>query len=264
MNIIIHELRTYFKSLLIWSIIIIFLIVVGISKFSAFANNPEMLAILDAYPPALLEALNLRAFNLTTVTGFFGIMHIYFALLVGVAAVLWGADIIAKEERDKTADFILTLPITRQRLLTAKVVAAVIHCAALVLIIWAASLIAVAPYHPDAAFYRFLALQMQSLFLLMLIFLAIGIVLACTMRRYKRVTAVAVALLLSSFFMATLADIDERLDVLKYVSPFKYFDAGVLYREGQIGGIYWALTLLIIAVSMTTAYLAYSRRDIYA
>jgi Na+/H+-dicarboxylate symporter len=189
---------------------------------------------------------------------------IVFALLVGVAAALWGSDIVAKEERDKTVDFILTLPITRQRLITAKAVAAVINCAALVLIIWAGSLVAARPYHPDEAFYRFLALQMQSLFLLMLLFLAIGMFLGCALRRYKRVTAIAVALLLSTFFMSTLSDMDDRLDFLKYVSPFKYFDAGVLYREGQIEGIYWVLTLLIIAASMAAAYVIYSRRDIYA
>ncbi|MCS7039605.1 MAG: ABC transporter permease subunit [Anaerolineae bacterium] len=264
MNIVLRELRAYFKSLLIWSTIIILFIVVGVSKFSAFANNPEMLAILDAYPPAVLDALNLRAFNLTTITGFFGVMHVYYTLLAGVAAAMWGSDIIAKEERDKTVDFILTLPITRQRLITAKTVAAIINCAVLVLLIWVASRLAAAPYNPDAEFYRFLALQMQSIFILMLIFLAIGIFLGCALRRYKRVTAIAVALLLSTFFMSSLSDMDERLDFLKYVSPFKYVDAGMLYREGRIEGIYWVLTLLLILVSMTAAYVTYTRRDIYA
>lgn len=264
MNIVLRELRAYFKSLLIWSTIIILFIVVGISKFSAFANNPEMLAILDAYPPAVLDALNLRAFNLTTITGFFGIMHVYFTLLAGVAAVMWGSDIVAKEERDKTVDFILSLPITRQRLITAKTIAAVINCAVLVLLIWAASLLAAAPYNPDAEFYRFLALQMQSIFILMLIFLAVGIFLGCALRRYKRVTAIAVALLLSTFFMSSLSGMDDRLDFLKYVTPFKYVDAGMLYREGRIETVYWVLTLLLILVSMTAAYVTYARRDMYA
>lgn len=264
MNIVLRELRAYFKSLLIWSTIIILFIVVGISKFSAFANNPEMLAILDAYPPAVLDALNLRAFNLTTITGFFGIMHVYYTLLAGVAAVMWGSDIVAKEERDKTVDFILTLPITRQRLITAKTVAAVINCAVLVFLMWAASLVAAAPYNPDEAFYRFLALQMQSIFILMLIFLAVGIFLGCALRRYKRVTAIAVALLLSTFFMSSLSGMDDRLDFLKYVSPFKYVDAGMLYREGRIETVYWVLTLLLILVSMTAAYVTYARRDMYA
>ncbi|MEK9138667.1 MAG: ABC transporter, partial [Bacteroidota bacterium] len=81
MNIFARELKANLKSLLIWGVIVILFVVVGFSKFSAYAGNPEMLALLDAMPPAMADALNLKAFNLTTVTGFFGIMFSYYALL---------------------------------------------------------------------------------------------------------------------------------------------------------------------------------------
>ena len=61
-----------------------------------------------------------KAFNLTTISGFFGIMFTYFALLLSIAATMWGSDIISKEERDKTVEFSLTLPVTRSRVVTAK------------------------------------------------------------------------------------------------------------------------------------------------
>jgi ABC-2 type transport system permease protein len=97
--------------------------VVGFSKFSAYYGNPEMLAILDSMPPALLDAMTMRAFNLTTVTGFFGVMFVYFALMLSIAAAMWGSDVISKEERDKTVEFALTLPVTRGRVVLAKTAA---------------------------------------------------------------------------------------------------------------------------------------------
>ena len=51
MNIFLRELKANFKSLIIWSVIIALFILMGISKFSAYAGNPEMLKILDALPP---------------------------------------------------------------------------------------------------------------------------------------------------------------------------------------------------------------------
>ena len=53
-----------------------------------------------------------------------GIMIIYFGLILTIAAAMWGSDIITKEERDKTVEFALTLPVTRSRLISAKAVAA--------------------------------------------------------------------------------------------------------------------------------------------
>ena len=55
-------------------------------------------------------------------------MFTYFALMLSIAAAMWGSDIISKEERDKTVEFSLTLPVTRSRLVTAKALAALVNC----------------------------------------------------------------------------------------------------------------------------------------
>ncbi len=263
MNIFMRELKANLKSLIIWSVIVILFVMMSVSKFSAYYNNPEMLAILDAMPPALLAAFSFEAFNLTTVTGFFGLMFTYFALLLGIAAAMWGSDIISKEERDKTVEFSLTLPITRSRLVTAKTLAALVNCVALLLITWGVSLLSAARYQPDGEFYSFLALCMAALFIMQLVFLAVGIFLGCAMKRYKRAGAVAVSLLLGTYFLSIIASLDKDLDFLKFFSPFKYFDAGMLLRESRLDATFVALSLAIVVISMIGAYLTYARRDLY-
>lgn len=263
MNIFVRELKANLKSLLIWGGIVILFIMVGTSKFSAYAGNPEMLAILDGMPPALLDAFNLRAFNLTTVTGFFGVMFSYFALILSIAAAMWGSDIISKEERDKTIEFILTLPVTRGRLITAKTLAALVNCVGLLFITWGASLFAAAPYQPDSGFYQFLRLCMLALLILQLIFLAIGIFLGCAMKRHKLASSVAVSLLLGTYFLSIISTLDQDLNFLKYLSPFRYFDAGVLLRESRIEMPFVWLSLSLIAVSIAGAYWIYARKDLY-
>jgi len=263
MNIFLRELRANLKSLLIWSVIVTFLIIMAISKFSGFANDPEMLKMLDSMPPALLEALSMSAFNLTTLSGFYGVMFIYFSLLAAIAAALWGSDIISKEERDKTVEFSLVLPVSRNRVITAKAVAALVNCIAFVLITWGVSLVAVRSYQPDQAFYGFLALEMRAMFAIALIFLAIGLLLGCALKQYKRAASIAVAIILVAYFTSIATVMQEKLEFLEYFTPFKYFDAGELFRSGRIDGLYLALSAAIILVCMAAAYWSYNRRDLY-
>src|SRR4030066_972697 len=143
MNIFIRELKANLKSLVIWSVIITLLIVMAVSKFTAFAGDPATVKMLDSMPPAMLDAFSMRAFNLTTLSGFYGIMFIYFGLISAIAAAMWGSDIISKEERDTTDEFSLVLPVTRSKVVTAKALAALVTCIAFVLITWGVSLYAV-------------------------------------------------------------------------------------------------------------------------
>lgn len=263
MNIFFRELKANWKSLVIWSVIIAVLIMIAVSKFSAFAGDPEMLRILDSMPPALLDALSMQAFNLTTLSGFYGMMFIYFGLLGAIAAAMWGSNIIAKEERDKTVEFSLVLPVSRSRVITAKALAALVYCIAFVLIVSAVSVVAVQTYSPDQEFYRFLALEMTAMLMIELVFLAVGLLLGCAMKQYKRSSATAVAIILVTYFMSIAASIQKDLDFLKYLTPFKYFEASAIYRSGKLDVTYLLISAAIIVVSVAAAYWTYNRRDLY-
>ena len=129
MNIFFRELKANLKSLLTWSGFLLLFVFLCTAKFSAFYNDPVMLKMVAALPKAMLDGMSLRAFNLTTLSGFFGVMLIYFALMGGIAAAMWASDSISREERDKTVEFSLVLPVSRARVVTFKALAAFVACA---------------------------------------------------------------------------------------------------------------------------------------
>jgi ABC-2 type transport system permease protein len=262
-NIFLRELRANLKSLLIWSGIVILFSLVGFSKFSAFYGNPELLAILDSMPPAMIAAFGMRAFNLTTVSGFFGIMVVFYGLILSISAAMWGTDIITKEVRDKTVEFALTLPVTRTRLITAKIAAASANSLILLLVTWGITLVGAQRYGPDREFYRFVSVSMVSFLLMQIIFLALGIFLGCVMKRHKRAGSAAVGILLGSYFVSVLQGMNKDLDFLKYFTPFKYFDPGLMFRESRIELVFVFLSLAIAVALLAGAYAAYSKRDMY-
>ena len=263
MNIFFRELRANLKSLVVWSVVMMLLIMIAVAKFSAFAGDPSMLAMLDALPKGLVDAMSLRAFNLTTVSGFYGLMFIYFGLMGGIAAAMWGSDIISKEERDKTVEFSLVLPVSRSRVITAKLLAALVNCIVFVLVTWVVSVAAVQQYEPDRTFYDFLLLEMEAMLMIELIFLSIGLLLGCAMKYYKRSASTAVAILLVTYFLSIMSGMQEKLDFLKYFTPFKYYDAGELIRSGRVDGTYLLISVSITVVCVAAAYLIYNKRDLY-
>jgi ABC-2 type transport system permease protein len=263
MNIFIRELRANLKSLIIWGVIVILFITVGFSKFSAYYNNPEMIAMIDKFPKAMVEAMSLKAFDLTKITGFLGIMYTYFVLLLSIAAAMWGSDIISKEERDKTVEFSLTLPVTRSKLITAKTLAALVNCTGLLLITGIITVLSAQKYQPDQEFYRFLAFILPAVFITQLIFLAVGIFLGCAMKQYRRASSIAVSLLLVTYFISIFATLNKNLEFLKYISPFTYFDPVKMLHESRFDLLFVGLSTAIIAFSMVGAYFTYAKRDLY-
>lgn len=75
------------------------------------------------YPPAVLAALNLKVEIFFTIYGFFSYFLTFGWLIASVQAMNLGVSIVSKEVAGKTADFLLTKPITRARMLTEKLAA---------------------------------------------------------------------------------------------------------------------------------------------
>lgn len=263
MNILFRELRANFKSLLIWSGIIILFNAVGYSKFSAFYENPDLLKVLDSMPPALLASFNMDGFNLTTVTGFYGLMVMYFSLILSISAAMWGSDIISKEERDRTVEFSLSLPIARSRLITAKLAAAAINCLLLLGVTWLVTILQAQAYHPDAGFYSYVAITQWAFLFLQATFLSLGILLGCAMKNHKHAGGTAVFILLGAYFTSVLSGLSDNLDFLRYLTPFEYFDSLRMLRLSGIELSSVLLSAAIILVALIGAYIVYSKRDLY-
>ncbi len=263
MKIFLREHKAKIKSLIIWSAIISLFIVIGNAKFTVYYGNPEMLKMLDAFPTAMLDAFSMKGFNLTTVTGFYGIMFVYFALMGAIAAAMWGSDMISKEECDKTVEFSLVLPVSRSRVVTAKVLAAFVDCILLALVSWGVSYLAVQQFNPDAAFYSFLRLEILALFIIELIFLAVGLLLGCALKQYRRSGAIAVGIILGTYFISVISGLQKNPEWMKWLSPFKYFDSFSLLNTGHLYPGFTLLSLGIIAVCVVLAYVIYERRDLY-
>jgi hypothetical protein len=130
-NIYLHELRTYRKNTLLWVVSMCVGSLFMFSLYPVFSENTAAFAdLLNNYPQVIQSAFGLSLDSIGTVPGFYSFIVTFFTLCGAVQAMTLGVSVLSRETTGKTVDFLLTRPVARGRVLTAKLLA-VFTCVAL-------------------------------------------------------------------------------------------------------------------------------------
>ena len=141
MNIFLKEMKSHRKSLIFWSIGVFLMVASGMVKYESLSSSGQpMNEMLAGMPKSMLALLGIGDFDISTATGYYGLLFIYLLLMATIHAAMLGATIIAKEERDKTSEFLFVKPVSRNRVITAKLLAAFVNILILNLVTFVSSL----------------------------------------------------------------------------------------------------------------------------
>jgi len=259
-----HELKAYRKSTIIWTLSLVGLTVLFFSMFPAISQEAEEFKkVMEGFPEAIRLALGLSVENIGSILGFYSYVFLYISLCGAIQAMNLGVSIVSKEVREKTADFLLTKPVTRTQIMTAKLLAAltslvitnVFYLAAATTM---ASLVATQEYSTKI----FLMISL-TLFFLQLIFLALGIIISIVAPRIKSVLPISLATVFTFFIISALASTTGD-DALRYLTPFKYFDLAYIMKNSTYEASFIIVAIGFIAAAITVSYFIYSRKDIHA
>ena len=102
-------------------------------------------------PKSMQTIFGIGTFDLSKASGYYGMLFLYLLLMATIHAAMLGADIISKEERDKTSEFLLVKPISRNKIITSKLLAALINIIIFNIITLVSSIIIVGKYSKGEA-----------------------------------------------------------------------------------------------------------------
>jgi len=263
MSIFLRELKAHRWGLVFWSAGMIALVSSGMGKFAAYeAAGQSVTKMMADLPKMVLVVFGMSGFDLATASGFYGVLFLYIALMGTVHSSLLGASIISKEERDRTSEFLFAKPITRGSVLTSKLLAGLVNVVALNLVTAVSSLYFVGYFGKGESVTKDITLMMVGLLFLQLIFFAIGALVAGVVRKPKSAPSISTSIMFGAFLLSYLVNLNTNLDALKYLTPFKYFDAAVLMADGKLDPTFVALSVVIIAAATYGTYHFYSGRDL--
>jgi ABC-2 type transport system permease protein len=265
MNIYLHEFKANFKSILTWVFSIMALIILFMALFSSIASEAEAINIVMAnYPPELLRAFGMDNMDMATPMGYFGLIFLFVQICVAVQAANYGISLISIEERDLTADFLLAKPVSRVKILTTKLLAALSSLLVVNLVIWICSYIALNQFIGDRTFdTATLVRLLGTITFLQLFFLVVGLFLSLLLKKVRSVIPISMGLVFSLYILNAFGG-SFGTDLFTYLTPFRWFEAQSIIQNGA-----YEMPLVLISVAVTLlaligSYWLYQKRDVHS
>lgn len=201
--------------------------------------------------------------DVTTLIGYFGILYVFFAFIAAIHAGLLGAGIVSKEERDKTSEFLYTRPISRNKVLSAKLIAGFINVMILFVVITVSSIAAVAIVNGNNYSLTNQVMNlMWGILVFQIIFFCLGFLFAGLFKRPKLPTTAVALVIVGSYFVSALSQLSDQLDWLRFFTPFRWVAAPSIIYAGHVGYGYIGLTAGLSILFVVLGYVFYNRRDL--
>ena len=264
MNIYKHELKANYKIALIWIITLCGIVAMIMAFFSMMKSEMKLFVkMMDSFPPVMKAMMGIVVENFNTSIGYYTFAFTYTLLFGAIQAMNLGIGIVSKEERERTADFLLTKPVSRVRILTLKLLSALtIFVMTNVVYSAVSAVFVVSMSDGNFALTEFILIN-ASLFFSQLIFFSIGLIISVLAKKIKTVLPVSLGLVFAFFAISAFA-VTSADDKLRYVTPFQYFKTEAILAQGKYETIYIVLGLAIIVAALIASYTIFKRRDIHS
>ncbi|MFP4479191.1 MAG: ABC transporter permease subunit [Candidatus Izemoplasmatales bacterium] len=263
-----HFYKTEFirqlSSLILWSGIICGLSILMLSMYPAFKDSfSELEAMLDAFPPAMLEVFGLGegGLDISTPYGWYGMEGYLFMVLIGGSyAGILGSTILSQEEDDQTIEFLLSKPISRNKILLGKALVILTNLLILNTLLFV-TLVIVFSIIGEVIWLTTLLIVLGA-FILQMIFASVSFAISVFVTKSRKVMSVSLGLVIGLFFLDIIAGLTDSLEFLKYLTPYEYVEAVSIINDQTIDLLYLFISIAIIFISGFVTWFFYNRKDI--
>lgn len=260
MTLLFHELRKNRISLLIWTAAITFMLGVTIVIFPEMAGQMGEMENMFAEMGAFTEAFGMDRINFGEFIGYFGIEcgnvlgmgGAFFAAVVGIVA-------LSSEESHNTAEFLLSHPISRAKIVGLKLLSVIMQIVVLNLVVIGIVVLLTAVIIDNPP-YKTMLLIFLAYFILQLqiAFICFGA------SAFIKSNAIGLGIGVGFMFYMTniLSNITDDLKLLKYLTPFAYTDSADIITNNHLTYKYLFVGIAFAALGIALAFIKYTKKDI--
>ena len=259
-----RELKLNFKSFLIWTLILIglFLAVYLVYPYIMTSENVDMLnEMMKVFPKEILKAFNMDISEIDTAYGWLKTEGFVFVLLItGIFSGILGSNIVLKEESDKTIEYLHTLPITRTKIVSSKILCALTYIISMILILGIFNYIGLSI---SGNFNRkqYLLLAISPLFSSLITF-SICLFISTFTHKTKKTMGISLGIVFASYFLQILAELSDKVELLKYISTFTLADTRNIISNNTINPICIIVSLLLTTILILLSIYKYNKKEL--
>lgn len=260
MTLLKHELRQGRTALSIWTAAIGFLLTVCVFIFPEMKGEMENLGDVFGSMGSFSDAFGMDQLNFGTLVGFYAIECGNVLGLGGAFyAAICAAGILSKEEKDGTAEFLLTHPISRRTVLMQKLAAILIQITVMNVVVYLLSIGSMALIG-EAIPWKEVNLMHLAYYCLQLELGGICFGVSAFLRKGSLGVGLGIAVML--YFANLISNMAEVAEGLRYITPFAYCDGADIVTNGNLDLLLLGIGFLFTAVGIGSAFWKYCRKDI--
>ena len=255
-----HEMKRSAIALTVWTAVIAFMLGICVIIYPEMATEMDQMTDMFANMGSFSDAFGLDQLNFGEFIGYFAIECGNTLGLGGaLCAAIVGITARSREERDGTAEFLLTHPLKRSTVVTSKllsVLSQVIILNLVTLLVCVVMALAIG----EGKVIDTMALIFLPYVILQIEIAALTFGISAFMR--KGAMPVGIGLSFGLYFLNIFSKLTKELEFLRYFTPFSYTEGGYIVENNALDYPLVLLGFAVTAVGIVVAYLKYTKKDI--
>lgn len=260
MTLLKHELRQGRNALLIWTAVIAFMLGICVLIYPEMQTQMSQISGMFADMGSFSAAFGMDKINFGEFIGYFGVEcgnvlglgGAFFAALLGISA-------LAKEEKEQTAEFLLTHPVSRSKIVLQKLCGVITQIVVLNVIVIGVVLLSI-NIIGETSDVKTLALMFLAYFVLQIEIASVCFGISAFISRGG--LGIGLGLAAFCYFLNIIANLTEAAKFLKYITPFGYTEGADIISSSSIDIKYLSVGLLLTCVGILAAFYRYTKKDI--
>ena len=259
MTLFLHEIKRNKLSLIIWSVALAWMLGICVIIYPEMQTQMGDLGAMFSDMGAFSDAFGMDMLNFGEFMGYFGVeigntLGLGGALLAGIV----GITALSKEERDGTAELLLTMPVSRTRIVAEKLLFSAFHILVVNLACVIVSVAGILAIDVDADAGK-IALIFLANFIMQLEIMAITFGISAFLK--KGAIGVGIGISFGLYFLNILANLADEIEFVGKITPFGYANSGYIIEYGKIELLPLIIGILLSALGIAVAFEKYTKKD---
>lgn len=228
---------------------------------SMFLTNVDLQQMMAAFPQEFLVFFGGENINIFDPEGFIHLEFFsYIPVILGIVAVSGATGSIVKKEEEGSLELILAQPISRSAVFWGNLLALLVTIVLILAVTWGGFALGLAGTDSFDLDQGQLILPFVSLLAVLLVFMSLALMLSMILPTSGAASMVANIVLIASFFITSLTQIEDRLAPLNSYSPLRYYQGGT-----ALSGLNTEYLLILFGISVVLialSWLLFEKRDL--
>ncbi len=259
------ELKASYKSLLIWSVVImgLFLLVFLIYPTLIDKMDPALMdSYLELLPKEMLQTMNFDLVDIMSAFGWFKSEGVIMILLIGgMYASLLGGGLLLNEESEGSINYLLSKPISREKIFINKLISGFILLTSFILltfvfIFWGYEL--TAPYD-----FNLLVLMYLNMALVLYVIYTISFFISTFFRNNKIMVTISIGMVFFFYIINVVGGLSDDFSWISNLSVFSLIPVRDIIQTSKLDILRLVVGFLISILMILLAKHRFKEKDFY-